>query len=51
MEVDEYAIAGEPLGMAVTNGFLIVLLWNLAGLAILLHGLRRDAADPQVQPV
>ena len=51
MEVDEYAIAGGPLGMAVTNGFLIVLLWNLAGLAILLHGLRRDAADPQVQPV
>lgn len=46
MTIDEYTVAGGPLGLAATNGFLIVLLWNLAGLAVLLYGLRRDAADP-----
>ena len=51
MTIDEYTVAGGPLGLAATNGFLIVLLWNLAGLAVLLYGLRRDAADPQLQPV
>ena len=51
MTIDEYTVAGGPLGLAATNGFLIVLLWNLAGLAVLLYGLRRDAADPRLQPV